>query len=83
MQDLKYFVDLPAGLSESQAKESAMPGKLQLLKVRASQRLSVSTVILSYNCEAYGSCGHDKCNDLPLCAQMPIAYVLGDSKGLV
>ena len=32
-QDLRYFVPLPAG-AEAKGKESSVPGKLELLKVR-------------------------------------------------
>jgi len=33
VQDLRYFVPLPAG-AEAKGKESSVPGKLELLKVR-------------------------------------------------
>ena len=35
MQDLRYFVPLPTGAVEK-GKESSVPGKLELLKVRRS-----------------------------------------------
>lgn len=41
MQDLRYFVPLPAGATEK-GKESSVPGKLELLKVRSSSCLDRS-----------------------------------------